>query len=336
MLPTETPDLARAVALIELKRYAEARTYLDKHLSAHPKDGQAFAFISYCFLHEGRFAEAVGAAREAVTCEPEEPAAHYGLALALYHEAHTHELWSSSFREVLAHARGLKRSQEAILEAMRLDPSQPDYYALLAQLYQEEWHPRKAVNALLQGLTLDPTHAACCALLSQHATCAGSHSAAETLARQMIARAPENPHAHCLLGWALLHRGDHRGAEPYFREALRLDATNKRAHDGLGRAVKARWWFYRPFHRAFLWVGRRSAWGLIGLLWLGVAFLLVPPLLSCYAPSKSWEAWLILGPIGILFGGGAVLGGIDWLATRLARPFIEGPVEPGSHAKTLK
>ena len=163
-------------------------------------------------------------------------------------------------------------ARASAVEAIRLDPEDPDHRALLAQAEgaKGRWAPMLA--AAEAGLSLDPEHVDCANLRSYALNKLGRRGEAGDELAAALSRDPEDPFTHANVGWQKLERGDTKGALLSFREALRLDPTNEWARQGIVEAIKARNPVYRQVLRYFFWMSRlsgRTQWIVILGAWFG-------------------------------------------------------------------
>src|SRR6185436_32555 len=151
-------------------------------------------------------------------------------------------------------------------EALRLDPYEPGYFAVLASLHYQQRRWKDALAAADQGLAIDPEHNTCLNLRAQALIKLGDKGAAADTIGEALARRPDDPLTHASQGWALLEKGDPKQAMIHFREALRLKPDLEFARIGIIEAMKARNFVYRWLLAYFLWMAklpRQVQWGLV-------------------------------------------------------------------------
>ncbi|MFJ3923137.1 tetratricopeptide repeat protein [Streptomyces sp. NPDC090022] len=183
------PAVEQADALLELKRYDQARALLARRLAEDPEDVRAWVKLGRCELGTDNPEQALVALDEAVRIAPEDTGALHMRAHALRHATHLdfterHRQAEDCLREVLrlepeaGYAHALLgelltftpgRGEEAMAharEAVRLDPESVAAYTAL-------WTASCAVSdqetfywALEQVARLDPTDGRAVALLS--------------------------------------------------------------------------------------------------------------------------------------------------------------------------
>src|SRR4030095_4908008 len=104
-------------------RYELATKELQKALAADPDDPIAHALMAVCLAEQKKFDQAIGEARRAATLAPDLPYAQYVVAYVRYKE------------DVLPEA------EQAINNAIRLDPWDADHFSLLSHIkfQQRKW-----------------------------------------------------------------------------------------------------------------------------------------------------------------------------------------------------
>ena len=271
---------ARAQMLISQGRFDMAEKELRQVLGEHPDDGTAHAMLAVCMVQTpSRYQEATETAQRAVVLEPDEAYSHFIHSIVLWKRNH------------------LPEAQNAIAEAIRLDPYDPDYFAQSSQLHlaQRDW--QAALDDAESGLEIDPEHGSCNNLRTIALERLGRGDEAVVSASENLKNNPESSYSHSAHGWALLNSGDYLKAQDSFREALRLDPTNQAASDGMIDAISSRNILFRVMRKFNVWISRLShkyqfaiifgAWILVNVLsrvggnvpWLAP---LVPLILMAY------------------------------------------------------
>ena len=187
-----------------------------------------------------KLADATHEAERAIGIDPEVPLGFYALAVAMYRRNRDEE------------------ARTAIEGAIALERTDPDYHALLAQLYLRKSLWRMALHAADEGLVFDPRHSGC---LNSRATALvnlGEREAAAATMKDALQNDPEDGWLHANRGWSLLHEGKPREAMTHFREALRLEPENQWARAGVVESLKASFFLYRWLLRYFLFMSRLS------------------------------------------------------------------------------
>jgi tetratricopeptide (TPR) repeat protein len=271
----------RASLLFEHGRFADAIGELRLQLADGAEDALTHGLLGLCLAEVEKYDEATHHAQQAIHLAPEHPFGQYALA------------------QIMLRRNRFQEAQAAILEAIRLNPYDADYFAILASLHLRGSRWREALEVADQGLTVEPEHPLCTNLRAQALVKLGDRAAAAATMHQALARRPDDPYAHANQGWTLLHQGEPLQAMEHFREALRLSPEMEWARAGIVEALKARNIVYRWMLAYFLWMARldsRVRWGLIiGALFANqlvgriaqqsplLALLLLPLLLAYFA-----------------------------------------------------
>lgn len=240
--------LTRAQLLLAQSRPSEAEQEVMRSLAGDPHDPDALALLALSRVAQQKHAAALAAAESAVGLAPDNPYLHYVHAATLHHLD----------REDAAHS--------AINAALRLNPEDPDYFALLAGVELARRHAAAALTAAEQALAIDPEHVHAANLRAMALVRLGRKAEATETVDFALQHAPNSALSHANQGWTYLHRNEPRRAQEFFREALRLEPTMEFARQGMLEALKARNPVYRAMLAYFLWMGRQGSklqWGIV-------------------------------------------------------------------------
>lgn len=273
---TSSPHLARAQLLLAQSRPADAEREIMLALAHRPDDVSALAILALSRSEQQKGPEALTAAETAIGLAPDNAYLHFVHALTL----HRLDRETDALR--------------AITEAQRLDPQDPDIFALRASIDLARRNWPAALDAAEQALALNPEHIDAANLRAMALVRLGRKEEATATVDFALHRAPENALSHANQGWNCLHRNDPRRAQEHFREALRLQPDLEYARNGMLEALKARNPVYRVMLAYFLWLGRLSgklqAAFIIGA-WLGGR---VVRGLAASQPQLGWLLWPLL------------------------------------------
>jgi len=243
-----TPALQRALLLFEQSRFDQAERELQQLLLDDPNHAIAHSLLARCLCRRKAFAEATREAEAGVHLAPNSSFAHYMHAL------------------VLNDRDRLPDAENAIGEAIRLDPEDADYWALFANLQMQQKAWSKALHSAEQGLAIDAEHVECNNRRAMALVKLGRKAEAGATIDATLARNPDDAFSHANQGWTLLEKGDHAKALEHFREALRIQPEMEWARTGLVEALKARYWLYGLILKYFLWMSKlsmRARWGVV-------------------------------------------------------------------------
>ena len=230
---------ARARALLDLGRPAEAETFARDALAHVPDDADLHALLARALLEQERPAEARAEAEEALRQQPENLD---GLALLAAAAS-----WLDDHRI----------ASNAITRAVELAPAWDAAHRQRAAILLSADKPEQALASADRAVTLNPS-------------AAGNHSVRGAIlielrrfqeAQQAVTKAleldPQHQQAHRVAGLLGVRTGD-RGSEARFREALRLDPSDRASQSGMNVAIKARNPVYRMLLAYSEWLRART------------------------------------------------------------------------------
>ncbi len=231
-----SPHLIRARQLLSLNRLDQAADEFRRHLLEDPSDAIAHSQLAICLGSLGNYAAAAEHAGQGISLAPDESFPHYAQA------------W-------VCRRRNLDReAMTAIDEALRLDASDPDYFAFRAGLFLGRSKWTEVLEDADRGLAIDPDHIDCLNLRTQALMRLGRRAEAAATIGENLARDPDNATTQANAGWRYLETGDPRRALEHFREALRIEPDNSWARRGIIEALKAKSFVYRLFLRYLFWM----------------------------------------------------------------------------------
>jgi len=279
---------------------------LRQALALDPEDDRIHALLAICLPESKKFEEALESGRKAVGLAPDSSFSHYALAFAQYKsDAH-----ASEHQTLFSTRKEFQEAEASIQEAIRLDPHEGHYFALLSsiRLARRDW--KGALVAAEQGLEIDPLDVTCTNCRATALVKLGRRAEAGEALDSALAEDPEDSHTHANMGWALLHQRKPHEALNHFKEALRLDPSSEYARAGIVEALKARNFVYRWMLAYFLWMSRLSGgarWGII----LG-GYFLIRILGSAERSNPALQPYVL--PIQLLYALFVIL---SWTAPHL-------------------
>jgi tetratricopeptide (TPR) repeat protein len=223
---------ARAQALIELGRPAQAIPLLTKAIAMEPNDVPARCHLSHALLQTGQFDEALNEAEAAIGVNTE------------------HE-WPLRLRAILLGQLGRYREAlESALLAVQIEPESPGALYRLGSIYVNLKHFLDAEAVGARMLAVAPDMADTHELLALIAARQYRYRALESHVRQVLSIDPENSQAMVLLAMSLQGQGKHKAASEAasqaWLEAVRQDPSSARYRKDLidmitgGRRANAR------------------------------------------------------------------------------------------------
>ena len=194
-------------------------------------------------LRRGVAAEALTAARDAVSTQPQDPQAHRLLAAALRLEGDREGALAAIDQAIalapedahlhleraglLLHERQLDEAQAALARAIGLDPNQFPAYIVQAQLALGRGDLDEAGRIVRTAARIAPDHPQVAAIEGMLALRRGDADRALALLSAAIERAPDEPQLHNALGFAYLAKGHFAFAEQAFRRMLDSDPQSR-------------------------------------------------------------------------------------------------------------
>ena len=216
-----TPDdrvkilLAKADALCEVRRFADAEQLAREAAVLSPSDHLVFEVWSRTLLLEDRYDEAAKMAAEAIRLEPN---SYRGQLLR-----------SQALTRSLARAQGFtmpgrgRAAVHAAREAIRLAPWNPNGHLALARAFSITFHHKKAADALDEAKRLAPNDAVVWTTESEIALRAGSPRTALIASQRALKINPNNTAALHNLGVALRATGNVKEGTETIARAARIE-----------------------------------------------------------------------------------------------------------------
>ena len=253
--------LQQAHALIERRRFLQARQLLNAGVQHYPQNSQLLYLCAFVDYSEDQLAAADATINTVLAQDPQ----HYG---------------ARTLRGEIYEAQ--KRYPEA--ETVWIDllhdyPESADCYASYADLMLRTLHLEKAERLTQEGLRLEPSHRQCLYTASLiHVIQGRSRSESNEHLQQLLQEHPERIHSLLALVVALDERGDSQGA---LRVAQQLVATRPDSQQfvDLVRALRRQnHWSLLP-----LYPMKRWGWGgaavvtAVGILGVRIAGQTLPP-----------------------------------------------------------
>jgi len=176
------------------------------------------------YLRIDKAPDAIAQLKAAARISPQNPQAHYLLAL-IYSSLHQYDLAASEYEIILKLA-----SQD--------DPANRDVYTYLGQLYYAEQKYPQAIEQFLKVLHLDPANTTVVYLLGSVYADENDHPKAIEAFRKVLQMDPENSEALNSLGYMYAQDGVHLDeAIRMVGKAIEIDPANGAYYDSLGWAL---------------------------------------------------------------------------------------------------
>ena len=193
--PTLATLLEQAHALIDRRRYAQARQLLATAVQAYPDDPQVLYLAAFIDYSEDKLDDAEKAVRAVLAAHPE----HYG---------------ARTLRAELHESRQEYPQAEAVwIELLRDYPERAGLYASYAELMMRTLHLDKARRLAQEGLRFEPDHAKCLFVAALLQMIRGRSSTQNNEHMQQLLRQhPERIQSLLTLVISLNQRGENRSA----------------------------------------------------------------------------------------------------------------------------
>lgn len=275
------PHLQRALMLLQQERYEQAVEELQQALISDPNDAYAISLLAISWSNLEQYAKAEQAAAEAISLAPDSAFSFYAAS-------------------VVSLARSdLKSAKTEIIQAIQIDPYDPDHFAQLALIEANNKNWRQAIEQAEKGLELDPEHVDCSNFRALALTKSGRREEAGASIHSTLQHAPEDAFSHANMGWELLHKGQAKQSLTHFKEALRLQPEMEYARVGVVEAMKGQFFIYRIFLSWLLFCSQLKGKYLFGIIIGGyVGYRICISLLN----SNPTLKWILIPLIGLYLG----------------------------------
>jgi tetratricopeptide (TPR) repeat protein len=232
----------RGIVLYHQKRYTLAADEFRNDLAANPQNVRAMAMLGLSLTYDGKVTEGIEQTKHAVAAEPECGFVYYAMACALVGPPRNVPTGGTllSMGRWRAYRRRVRDARVPAMEAVRLEPRNPDFLALLGAIALDLRRPKEALHWAELGLAARADHVRSANIRARALGKLGRKKEARFMVETALALDPESASSHATGGWTSLQAGDPRRAVEHFRESVRLNPTDPQALDGLAAArVKA-------------------------------------------------------------------------------------------------
>jgi tetratricopeptide (TPR) repeat protein len=207
---------AKALALEQQGRLAEAAQVWRAVTQRDPKDAAAFASLGVVLSKEQKYVDAASAYRRAIALNPKLPGVQLNLGLAEFKQGH--------FQTAVA----------PFSAAAAADPHNFQARMLLGFSYYGAGRFADAAKHLQIAAKSDPANTELHQVLAQSCLWAKQYSCALDEFRQILQQDPDSPAAHVLTGQALDGLGKTSDAIAEFQAAAKVAPREPNIHFGLG------------------------------------------------------------------------------------------------------
>jgi tetratricopeptide (TPR) repeat protein len=229
-------DLHRQTADALVATLAQRGLVSDADLPITPPTANADAFAEYSqarvFLERpdvsGNLQHAITLLQGAIAKDPGFALAHAGLADAYW----------AQFQETQDPA-WTSKAMAANIDALRIDPNQPEVRMSLARAYREQGEHEKAVEEIGRVMAVQPQNDGAHRALADILATRADWEAAVNEARQAIAIRPSYWRNHHQLGLVYFRAGKYAEATDAFTRVVQLQPDSARGYQSLGTALQA-------------------------------------------------------------------------------------------------
>ncbi|MFO0814400.1 MAG: tetratricopeptide repeat protein [Gemmatales bacterium] len=197
------PTLQRAWQLYRFRRYPAALEAAMEFLAVYPKSAEAHCLLALIHGKQKQEEKAIEAAKAAIGYSPDWDYPYYVHALVQY--------WFDGYYLAL----------QSLSEALRLQPTNPDYYELLSSIHYVMGHYQTSLETARQGLEQDAEHVGCLYRAGESLYWLNKKGEARRYFHDVLRLDPEHASAQGFEGYFLAGEGKYRQALPGLRLALR-------------------------------------------------------------------------------------------------------------------
>ena len=264
------PGLARAQALMQMRRYGLAEEELRRALRDEPENAVLHAYLALCLAEDpARAREAMVEALWATAHDPVLPTGWYVLSLLQSRQGSPLE------------------AEKTARLALGLAPELPVLLLHLAKLMMDRERYRDGLEFAERALAAAPHDPQALMTAGSLRSRLGRHAEAEADFARALALAPDDHAVQGNAGWAALRRGDQAAALRHFRASLQREPGEEITQRGLLEALRAR----NPVYRGFLRVALRLYWVPPFMKWVAIAWAVA---ILAYVSTFQMPPWLLL------------------------------------------
>ncbi len=228
--------LDRAWAAISLRRWDVALEELTAALAEDPESATAHALRAEVLYRREQFVDAQLAAQDAIAAAPDYGWGYYWRSWSILSAGQVAE-------SALNHAR------QTAEEALRCDPCEPAFWALLGQVALSAGEFDQAAEHAQVGLTHAPEHESCLQVLAAAQKAHGASEQQRLTLLKLLKVNPASQFAHRHLASNALAAGNSTEAFEFARAAVQLDPSDADARVVYHEAVRQQ----HPWIRTLLW-----------------------------------------------------------------------------------
>lgn len=250
------PTLQRAWQLYRFRRYPLALEETVKFLGQYPESAEAFCLAALIHGKEKRQKQALEAAEAAIRYMPDWSYPHYVHALVSY--------WFNKYDVAL----------KSLSEALRIQPTDPDFYELVSAIHAENGHLHTSLEMADKGLEHHPEHVGC---LFRRGACLfdlNRRAEADVVFRTILTIENEHAPSQGFVGYFEVQQSNYADALPLLRNALRDNPEWKLAQSAWKESLRGQYAMYGRVARLKQWIFEWHLWRSFFLILLATSFVL--------------------------------------------------------------
>jgi tetratricopeptide (TPR) repeat protein len=278
---------AKGIRLYQLGRYRQAADSFREELAATPDSAAGHRMLGLSLLMSNRSAAAYESVAEAIRPAPVEAQNHFAMAIVrtkhLKLDPRSGQKASDALRAMRkAGNHPLVDARNSIRRAIELDPTDPEFFALLASIEMAAGFWGNCLAAAERTLALRPDHRSGLVHRARALMVLGRSAEASTDMDLAIRVAPDDAAVHTARGWHMIKVGRPDAALQHFIEALRLNPNQKWVPAAAKQArLSLRFELYGWWYRFIVRAGRGEYRRLVFLI-------CILPLLGVFMKPAEW------------------------------------------------
>ncbi|OMF22377.1 hypothetical protein BK133_26665 [Paenibacillus sp. FSL H8-0548] len=261
----------RIQQLVQWKKYQDATNEAMALIRDTPEDAYAYALLGHVCLHMEQLDQALHWSEESLQRNPENELAWLVRVNAYYTK------------------QNFKAAAEAIAEAQRIDPYEPHYFFLLANINNKVRKYAEARDLLLKALEISPENALYIANLSYNEALLLNFSESKLLASKALRLDVESDMVYMYLGWSAERRNDYEDYLLMLKNAIRLDPDDKQIRQQFLEALQKNYKWYRIMLMPGNLLKRMKTWQII-VSWI-VLWILFRPFIILFIVLYILTHW---------------------------------------------
>jgi len=252
----------KVVQLMEWNRLQDAEREAMALIQDEPEDADNYALLGYVKHKMEKYEEAHHWVEQALRREPEHILGWYVRTNTFYEQDN------------------MKALKTALEEALRIDPYEPHYHMLNANLCNKKGKYNEAKEHLLKALEIAPENAFYLAQMSYTEALLGNSHISKEYEKESLRLDVESELNYLYLAWAADRRDDNEQYLLMLKNAIHLDPDNKQVREEYMEGLQSQYLLYRILMAPSRLAKRLKPW----------------QILMCW-----FALWIIFRPLVIIF-----------------------------------